>query len=294
MTTDKHTNKQTNLLCVGEILCVGRNGETKMTTRTTESLLQGALDTIGKVIDQIDLKINGNSVYDNERVEETGQQRKTFRQLKGDCKDAIDTLKLEWDHIHENLDKIKDDEGSINHIDPDDIDELPEESPDERIKYTIAVQSNNTEYWDICANSEQEALDGYLEGKLVNTKFHGDDSMVVAVAPVNSPRPTLNPVEYEHTEGRLLTHISKYYKSWRHDQDIDNGDEYWDSLDGYDINIYNSREYDDHKEYKYSVVCYGLVEDSNGSYSINTGKVIAKYYIHDQNGSLQLIKKEVE
>ena len=363
MTTDKHTNKQTNLLCVGEILCVGRNGETKMTTRTTESLLQGALDTIGKVIDQIDLKINGNSVYDNERVEETGQQRKTFRQLKGDCKDAIDTLKLEWDHIHENLDKIKDDEGSINHIDPDDIDDLPEEdlidlyyrcdncrdtwsdswtsevdgecpscgeegwqpfttkldrreyiiqcdrysegktdkivdpreeSPDERIKYTIAVQSNNTEYWDICANSEQEALDGYLEGKLVNTKFHGDDSMVVAVAPVNSPRPTLNPVEYEHTEGRLLTHISKYYKSWRHDQDIDNGDEYWDSLDGYDINIYNSREYDDHKEYKYSVVCYGLVEDSNGSYSINTGKVIAKYYIHDQNGSLQLIKKEVE
>ena len=158
--------------------------------------------------------------------------------------------------------------------------------------YTIAVQSNSTEYWDICADSEQEALDNYLEGEQVKTKFHGDNGMVVAVAPSSGPRHISQPVEYEHTEGRLLRHISEYYKAWRHDQDIDNGDEYWDSLDGYDINIYNSREYDDHKEYKYSVVCYGLVEDSKGNYSLNTNKVIAEYYIHDQNGSLQLIKKE--
>ena len=73
---------------------------------TETSLLQGALDTIGKVIDQIDIKINGNSIYDNERTMATGEQTKTFRQLKGDCKDAIDTLELEFDHIHEELTKI--------------------------------------------------------------------------------------------------------------------------------------------------------------------------------------------
>tara|TARA_Y100001951_G_C11057795_1_gene139144 strand:- start:184 stop:429 length:246 start_codon:yes stop_codon:yes gene_type:complete len=73
---------------------------------TVENLLQGALDTIGKTIDQIDLKLNGNSIYDNERELATGEQVKTFRQLKGDCKDAIDTLQLEWDHIHEEWDRI--------------------------------------------------------------------------------------------------------------------------------------------------------------------------------------------
>ena len=107
-----------------------------------------------------------------------------------------------------------------------------------------------------------------------------------------NPEDKLNPVEYEHTEERLLNHLQQYHKQWRHDQDIDNGDEFWDSLDGYDINVYNSREYDNHKEYKYSVVCYPLWEDSKGNYSVNTDKEIATYYIDDRNGSLKLIKKE--
>jgi len=110
-----------------------------------------------------------------------------------------------------------------------------------------------------------------------------------------NPEDKLTPVEYEHTEEKLLDHLIRYYKQWRHDQDIDSGDEFWDSLDGYDINVYNSREYDDHKEYKYSVVCYPLWEDSKGNYSVNTDKEIATYYIDDRiflNGILKLIKKE--
>ena len=68
----------------------------------TESLLVGALETIGKVVDKIDLCINSNSTFDNERELATGTQKKTFRQLKGDCISAIDDLKVEFDHIIEN------------------------------------------------------------------------------------------------------------------------------------------------------------------------------------------------
>tara|TARA_R100000750_G_C2255443_1_gene61753 strand:- start:255 stop:494 length:240 start_codon:yes stop_codon:yes gene_type:complete len=67
----------------------------------TNSLLQGAIDTMGKVIDKIDLCINGNSTFDNEREMATGEQKKTFRQLKGDCVSAIDDLRFELDHIYE-------------------------------------------------------------------------------------------------------------------------------------------------------------------------------------------------
>ena len=74
---------------------------------TESSLIQGMLGTIGKVIDQIDLRINGNSIYDNEREMAPGEQVKSYRQLKGDCEDAIDSLQLEWDHVQEKLSYIK-------------------------------------------------------------------------------------------------------------------------------------------------------------------------------------------
>ena len=77
--------------------------------QTEGNLLQGALDTIGKVIDQIDLKINMNSIFDNEREMATGEQSKTFRQLKGDCKDAIELLRDEFHYIYDELEKLDND-----------------------------------------------------------------------------------------------------------------------------------------------------------------------------------------
>tara|TARA_R110002096_G_scaffold241727_1_gene433753 strand:+ start:1049 stop:1381 length:333 start_codon:yes stop_codon:yes gene_type:complete len=74
---------------------------------TESSLIQGMLDTIGKTIDQIDLKINSASVYDNEREMATGEQVKSHRQLKGDCKEAINSLELEWNHVNEELSRIR-------------------------------------------------------------------------------------------------------------------------------------------------------------------------------------------
>jgi hypothetical protein len=81
----------------------------------TESLLVGALETIGKVVDKIDLCINSNSTFDNERELATGTQKKTFRQLKGDCISAIDDLKVEFDHIIENRSRIWKDEELEKH-----------------------------------------------------------------------------------------------------------------------------------------------------------------------------------
>ena len=85
------------------------SGFSMKTKRTKSNLIQGMLDTIGKVIDQIDLRINGNSIYDNEREMATGEQVKTHRQLKGDCLDAIDSLQLEWDHVNEELGRMRGD-----------------------------------------------------------------------------------------------------------------------------------------------------------------------------------------
>ena len=83
----------------------GKKGNNMKTKRTESQLIQGMLETIGKVIDQIDLKINGNSIYDYEREMATREHVKTHRQLKGDCLDAIDSLQLEWDHVNEELTK---------------------------------------------------------------------------------------------------------------------------------------------------------------------------------------------
>jgi len=159
--------------------------------------------------------------------------------------------------------------------------------------YTVEVITNKTEYWEIKADSEQDAMDNYLDGEFIQTKFHGDSTTVVDDRPVGKPRNRIKPVEYDHDESKLLTHISSNYNSWRYDTDIDNGDEYWDHVNGYDINIYNSREYDNNEFYKYSVVCYGLLEDHKGNISINTDHVIAEYYIRDGMG-FQLIKKQRE
>mgnify|MGYP003150336102 CR=1 FL=1 len=46
-------------------------------------------------------------------------------------------------------------------------------------KYKVKVRINQTEYYEVEAQSEQEALDDYIVGKHLFTKFHGDDVEVM-------------------------------------------------------------------------------------------------------------------
>ena len=46
-------------------------------------------------------------------------------------------------------------------------------------KYKVSVFGNQTEYYEVKANSEQEALDNYQDGEHLFTKFHGEDVEVV-------------------------------------------------------------------------------------------------------------------
>ena len=46
-------------------------------------------------------------------------------------------------------------------------------------KYKVSVYVNQTEYYEVEAKSEKEALDNYVDGKPLFTKFHGDDVEVV-------------------------------------------------------------------------------------------------------------------
>ena len=46
-------------------------------------------------------------------------------------------------------------------------------------KYKVKVEINQTEYYEVEAQSEQGALDDYIEGKHLFTKFHGDDVSVI-------------------------------------------------------------------------------------------------------------------
>ena len=46
-------------------------------------------------------------------------------------------------------------------------------------KYKVSVHVNQTEYYEVEARSEQEALDNYVDGKPLFTKFRGDDVEVV-------------------------------------------------------------------------------------------------------------------
>ena len=71
---------------------------------TTDSLLIGAWDTMAKVMDKIDLCLNGHSLSYMER--ESTDQKKTFKQLKKDCIDAIEDLQIECDHINEEQNRI--------------------------------------------------------------------------------------------------------------------------------------------------------------------------------------------
>ena len=46
-------------------------------------------------------------------------------------------------------------------------------------KYKVKVEINQTEYYEDQAQSEQGALDDYIEGEHSFTKFHGDDVSVI-------------------------------------------------------------------------------------------------------------------
>ena len=46
-------------------------------------------------------------------------------------------------------------------------------------KYKVKVRINQTEYYEVEAQSEQEALDDYIVGEYLFTKFHGDDVEVM-------------------------------------------------------------------------------------------------------------------
>ena len=75
-----------------------------MANHTTESLLIGAWDTMAQTMDKISLCLNMASLSYMER--ESTDQKKTFKQLKKDCIDAIDDLQLECDHINEERDRM--------------------------------------------------------------------------------------------------------------------------------------------------------------------------------------------
>ena len=75
-----------------------------MANYTTESLLIGAWDTMAQTMDKISLCLNMASLSYMER--ESTDQKKTFKQLKKDCIDAIDDLQLECDHINEERDRM--------------------------------------------------------------------------------------------------------------------------------------------------------------------------------------------
>ena len=46
-------------------------------------------------------------------------------------------------------------------------------------KYKVKVVVNQTEYYEVKANSEQGAMDNYMDGKHLFTKFHGDDTEII-------------------------------------------------------------------------------------------------------------------
>ena len=117
--------------------------------QTEGNLLQGALDTIGKVIDQIDLKINMNSIFDNEREMATGEQSKTFRQLKGDCKDAIELLRDEFHYIYDELEKLDNEPSTLSPAQEWMIEDIKNSYPGEYMKPTgkfSSVTDCKTEY----------------------------------------------------------------------------------------------------------------------------------------------------
>mgnify|MGYP003638163149 CR=1 FL=1 len=46
-------------------------------------------------------------------------------------------------------------------------------------KYKVKVDINDTQFWEVEAESEQEAMDNYMEGSHYHTKSHGEDAEVV-------------------------------------------------------------------------------------------------------------------
>ena len=48
-------------------------------------------------------------------------------------------------------------------------------------KYKVKVDINDTQFWEVEAESEQEAMDNYMEGSHYHTKSHGEDAEVVEV-----------------------------------------------------------------------------------------------------------------
>ena len=46
-------------------------------------------------------------------------------------------------------------------------------------KYNVKVEINDTQFWEVEAESEQEAMDNYVEGSHYHTNSHGEDVEVV-------------------------------------------------------------------------------------------------------------------
>ena len=42
-------------------------------------------------------------------------------------------------------------------------------------KYIVKVDITDTQFWEVEAESEQEAMDNYMEGSHYHTKSHGED-----------------------------------------------------------------------------------------------------------------------
>ena len=46
-------------------------------------------------------------------------------------------------------------------------------------KYKVKVDINDTQFWEVEARSEQEAMDNYMDGSHYHTNSHGEDVEVV-------------------------------------------------------------------------------------------------------------------
>tara|TARA_R100001086_G_C11693478_1_gene219303 strand:+ start:100 stop:282 length:183 start_codon:yes stop_codon:yes gene_type:complete len=45
--------------------------------------------------------------------------------------------------------------------------------------YKVKVNINDTQFWEVKADSEQEAMDNYIEGVHYHTKSHGENVEVM-------------------------------------------------------------------------------------------------------------------
>jgi len=131
--TNTHTKQTQNTLCVGGILCVGRNGEMKMnsdyvrTIKRTVTVQNAQLCSCKFPIEDKYGKYDGYRPHNNWELHKQDHSDPNFAHYIKCSGCGYELAKKYWTQDGGTVDYINP-EGSINHIDPDDIDDLPEES----------------------------------------------------------------------------------------------------------------------------------------------------------------------